>query len=467
MKKLYTFLGAALIAGSVSAQTYLGKDFEDQSITSGGFSNTIVTGTSDWFIGTYSSNNFAKMSNYSGGSNAASEAWLITPVVDLTAAITPIFSFSSSSEFIGADLEIFSSTDYDGTSNPSSQGTWAALTAPLSTGNYDWINSGEIAVTGASATTYFAFKYTGSASDGKTWQIDSIFVAETGTAYNTTVGGGGGGATTAASIYEIQYSTATPADSPFTGQIVETGGIVTYVRGDGNYYIQSGNGPFSGVYVFDASQSVAIGDSVTFEAEVDEFYDLTELKNISSFVNVSSGNFFMSNAVSTGDMGTEPYEGVLISTCGTVTSVDQFDNFTFDDGTGGAVGDPYVADFHLSGSNINAPAAGITVVVKGIVDYSFSEFKVLPRSSSDVNATAQCVVSINENVTTFNMYPNPTEGTLNIEVEGNNFISILDVRGAVIRTIQSNDFTTLDVSDLASGMYFLKVNNTTKRFAVK
>jgi len=470
MKKLYTFLGMALLTGSVSAQTYIGKDFEDLSITNGGFTTQVVVGTADWFIANYSSNNFAKMSNYSGGSNSVSETWMITPAIDLTTATTPIFSFSSSTQIdvhSGPILEVFTSVDYDGTSDPTTQGTWTTLTPTLSTGNYDWVNSGEITVANTSATTFFAFKYTGSATDGATWQIDSVFVAETGTAYNTTITGTGGGTGTATahSIFEIQNSAG---DSPYKDSLVSTGGIVTYVRSDGAFYIGSGTGAYSGVYVFETGQTVAIGDSVTFDALVDEFYDLTELKNLANFVNVSSGNFFMSTAVTTAEAGTEAFEGVLVSTCGAaMTEEDQYQEYELNDGSGGTFVDNYSNGYHTSGTNFTPPAIGTSYTVKGIVDYAYSAFKILPRTLADVAVTSQCVVSINENEVAFNVYPNPANTELNIDVEGNNTISILDLNGKTLKTITSNGFTTVDISDLASGIYMVRINNTTKRIAVK
>ena len=70
-------------------------------------------------------------------------------------------------------------------------------------------------------------------------QIDSVSITEVTVAPPTTV-----------SVYYIQFSTATPADSPYDGQIVNTGGIVTYVRASGGWYISSGTGPWSGIYVY-------------------------------------------------------------------------------------------------------------------------------------------------------------------------------------------------------------------------
>lgn len=462
MKKLYTILGLAFLAGSVDAQVYLGKDFEDQDVNSGGFTSQAIVGTFDWSTATFSGNNFAKISNFSGG-NSPSENWYITPAVDLTSATSPVFSFASSANFTGADIEVFTSVDFDGTSDPNTQGTWTALSPALSTGNnYDWVNSGEVTVPNTSATTYFAFKYTGTASDGKTWQIDSVMVSEPGEPFTNTVIGT---PPSFVSVYDIQNSTGA---STYENQNVATGGIVSYVRGDGKFYIQSGNGPFSGIYVFDDANTVAIGDSVTFNATVDEYFDLTELTNVNSLVVVSSGNFFLSSPITTADIATEAYEGVLVSLCGQcVTEEGQYQDWTINDGSGIGNIDNYAANYHPTGTNVTPPTQGNSYNVKGIVDYSFGEFKLLPRTAVDVSQTAQCVVSVNENEVVYNVYPNPTEGIINLDLEGNHTASIVDLNGRVLNTMVVNGFTTIDVANLANGVYFINVDGNMTKFIKK
>lgn len=460
MKRLYTLMGAALIAGSASAQVYFGKDFEDQDVTTGGCTNNIIVGTNDWYAASYSNNNFAKVSN---GGNTDAEVWYITPGIDLTGATSPIFSFASSANFTGADIEIYTSINYDGTSDPNSNGTWVAMSPALSTGNnYDWVNSGELAVPSTSTTTYFAFKYTGTSSSGMTWQIDSLFVAEAGEPFDITVIPP---PPSSVSVYDIQNSSG---DSPYLGQTVFTGGVVSYVRDDGNYYIQSGSGPYSGVYVYDATATVAVGDSLTFNATVDEFYDLTELKNISNFTNVSSGNFFLSSPITTADIATEAYESVFVDLCGQcVTEEGQYQDWTINDGSGVGAVDNYAADFHPTGTNITEPVMNNNYIVKGIVDYSYSEFKLLPRSSSDVLQTATCVSSVTENTTSYVVYPNPADNNITIDVEGNHFLTISDISGKVAATMNINGLSTISLEDYTAGIYFFNIEGNVTKVIVK
>ena len=92
-------------------------------------------------------------------------------------------------------------------------------------------------------------------------------------------------AQTEVTIYQIQGQQDL---SPYEGQTVKTYGIVTGVF-SGSYFIQDGEGEWNGVYVY-SSDNVSVGDELELTAEVDEYYDLTELKNISSLTILSSGN---------------------------------------------------------------------------------------------------------------------------------------------------------------------------------
>lgn len=158
---------------------YLRKNFEDESVTSGGWSTQVVTGTTNWFAAEFDDNWFGKISNFSGGSNTASEAWLISPIVDLSSATAPVFSFDNAYNYNGDPLKVYISADYDGFSNPNSA-SWTELNPVLSTGNWDFVSSGQLDISSFAgySNVYVAFKYTGSNSDGSTWEIDNILIEE-------------------------------------------------------------------------------------------------------------------------------------------------------------------------------------------------------------------------------------------------------------------------------------------------
>ncbi|MDG1797246.1 MAG: DUF5689 domain-containing protein [Flavobacteriales bacterium] len=170
--------------GSGGGGDYLYKDFDDGSLTSGGW-KTFWSGTNpnigEWemLFGT-----IAKASNYSNSTNYACESWLVSPNFDLSSATNPYLIFDNVTRYNGAQLELYISSNYDGVSNPDIQGTWFNLTSYVpnwDTDNFDWdlVSSGNTDLTGfISPSVAIAYKYIGSNSDGATWEVDNIIVTE-------------------------------------------------------------------------------------------------------------------------------------------------------------------------------------------------------------------------------------------------------------------------------------------------
>jgi hypothetical protein len=160
---------------------YLFKDFEDGSVTSGGWTMQNVTGAVDFEANDQSAvygEFYCQISNYIGSANQACETWLISPAIDLSASGIPYFEFKNASNYSGNNIEVYISTNYDGISSPASA-TWTLLPATLSAGSWAWVSSGLIDVTGYKVNNvYLAFKYTGTSSTGKTWEIDNILVGD-------------------------------------------------------------------------------------------------------------------------------------------------------------------------------------------------------------------------------------------------------------------------------------------------
>jgi|GEM_PF-1263882 PKD repeat protein len=140
-----------------------------------------VVGDQQWEQDSFSGDNFAKMNGYDDGA-VDNEDWLISPAFNLDNYEDELLNFESAFNFSGPALEFYYSTDYDGVSDPSVNGTWVDLTsqANWSDGGYNWVNSGNIDISGITGTSvYFAFKYTSNPSDGSsTWQVDDISIEE-------------------------------------------------------------------------------------------------------------------------------------------------------------------------------------------------------------------------------------------------------------------------------------------------
>ncbi|OUS00038.1 hypothetical protein A9Q86_11380 [Flavobacteriales bacterium 33_180_T64] len=83
-------------------------------------------------------------------------------------------------------------------------------------------------------------------------------------------------------------------------------------------------------------------------------------------------------------------------------------------------------------------------------------------------------LSISEvNFTSFDMFPNPAKGKVTIEMNTSNFgnanLSLFDIQGKLIleQTISEGNSVDLDISELQSGLYFVKLNTATKSLVKK
>lgn len=153
------------------------KDFDDESINSGGWITVVVNGIHNWETNDMGHSSFyAQMSNWDSG-NTASETWLISPVIDLSSG-SGSMSFMNAYNFTGDPLQLMVSTDFPGSGDPNLS-TWTDISGMVnwSTGSFDFVDSGTIDLSSFnSATVYIAFKYTGTDSSGSTWELDDITV---------------------------------------------------------------------------------------------------------------------------------------------------------------------------------------------------------------------------------------------------------------------------------------------------
>jgi len=457
MKKLILILNIILINYCASGQ-YLEKDFNDLSLTSGGWTTQIIIDTTNWFVDSFGGDDFVKVTNYSNSQNVPSNTWLISPAVDLSSATQPMLSFETIMKWPGSALVLHISTDYNGTSNPTQQGTWTDITA-LATWDVDnttwgsWTPSGDVDLTSyISSTTYIAYEYLGSANSGSTWEIDNIKITE-GSAPPPPPPG-----IDTVSIYNIQFNNNTNGASNYEGSQVYTGGIVTAVRDDSSFYLTSGSGAWSGVYVYSNDYLLYEGDSVVLDAEVDEYYELTELKNVTNLQVISSGNIFSPNYCNTAAADSEEFEGCYVEVSNAICNNDNagFGEWIVNDGSGDLIIDDLFYAF--------TPILNQSYTVSGVVTFSYGAFKLLPRNGSDVAG----FISVNETTeNVFYIYPNPlNQSNLNITLQNNSNVSLFNLSGQLIKTYQlksGNNSVNLDF--LKKGLYMIKCNSRTYTIA--
>ena len=140
-----------------------------------GWTQVSVEGDAEWIINSYQGNHYGYMNGYSEGSAHQNEDWLISPAFDLDAYTDVVLTFRTAKNYNGDDIEVFFSNDYDGT-NPNAA-TWQTINCPLSTGSWNWVESGAISMDGFSGNNcYIAFKYTSSDEQAAGWEVDDIML---------------------------------------------------------------------------------------------------------------------------------------------------------------------------------------------------------------------------------------------------------------------------------------------------
>lgn len=95
-------------------------------------------------------------------------------------------------------------------------------------------------------------------------------------------------------------------------------------------------------------------------------------------------------------------------------------------------------------------------------EYEYEVTAVFVRGSeqceSEVEGIGNLIVTaVNENTANINVYPNPTNGLLNIEGQGTMHISVSNLLGQALQETTASGNTTLDMSRLEAGMYLIRI----------
>jgi endonuclease I len=196
---------------------------------------------------------------------------------------------------------------------------------------------------------------------------------------------------TITSIYDIQGQAVI---SPLDGQVVSTTGIVTGNYGQ-FYFIQDGIGAWNGLFIYDPGRNPSVGDSLVLTGTVDEYYEKTELKNITGYYLISGNHPLPSPAYISCVEAVEPYEGVLIqvnnATCTDENYQANYFMWTVNDGSGDLL-------IHNTSVFEYEPTEGEVYKITGPLDYDFDEWKIQLRFETDVQSgtdvTAPQVVSV-------------------------------------------------------------------------
>lgn len=318
------------------------------------------------------------------------------------------------------------------------------------------------------------------------------------------------------SIKDIQYTPFVDGNSIYRDNTVTVTGVVTASAQPGNlgyvFIQQEGQLSWGGVICIGntALSTLAIGDKVTVTGDVKESFGCTRIENISNVVTAGTGTInpvsLDPDLFSTYDFATnEQYESMLIRLVNQAaaskvyiinTNPDAPANFAEyrigkdallpDNGCRVIAGRQTSSAYSsLNVSYVNDSSWAITdgimnvavSVVKygdcldnvtGILYYSFSNMKLMPRNNDDfLNYDAGCdgTTSIdNRNLATVKVYPSPASSEIKIDyLFQNNIVAnlqLVDILGRVVYSgslsgLQGN--TTIPVSSLNNGTYLVRI----------
>ena len=238
--------------------------------------------------------------------------------------------------------------------------------------------------------------------------------------------------------------------SPYVDQTVATSGVVTAVAPAG-YFLQETSAAWSGVYVYDSENVPELGSMVSLQADVVEYYDMTELKNVSNFTTLDISTVITPLTDLSAPIS-ESLEGCLITLSGvcSIASNDYgeatFANVSLDAQTF------IVNDLIYNHEFVESESYQIT----GVVEYSFNEFKLCPRDASDVSM----LVSVDE-ITAANTKVFVNASVLNIvsEIDGVQNFEVFAISGQRVLYGQFDGQLSLPVSMLNDAIYLVKVGN--------
>lgn len=201
-------------------------------------------------------------------------------------------------------------------------------------------------------------------------------------------------------LYDIQYTTDLGPDgwsspSPYDGQSVNTGGIVTAIDYmSGQYFISSSpGGPWNGIFIYDNNNSPSIGDSILITGTVYEYQGYTELKSLTSYSTISTGNTLPpTTQIPTSEVGWEPNEGILVelNNCHISAAPDASGSLKIDDGSGEC--DVSTGFYSLTDSDFPLVKNYPFEKIIGLVGVNNWTRKVHPRSIDDFVSAADAFV---------------------------------------------------------------------------
>lgn len=174
------FLGLVNGGGASTSGSIYSENFDDGTSN---FTYNVVSGPSTvWGIGSNNGRYWLNASAYQGGQDKASEAWAISPAINLSDSHEATLSFRHAINYLDATdkmqewMTVWASTDKQ---------NWTQLEVPTYPNGSSWtfVGSGDISLNDfcGQETVYIAFKYISVEGDAATWEVDEFTVSGDGT----------------------------------------------------------------------------------------------------------------------------------------------------------------------------------------------------------------------------------------------------------------------------------------------
>jgi hypothetical protein len=310
-------------------------------------------------------------------------------------------------------------------------------------------------------------------------------------------------------IYDIQYTPFSNGNSGLKDQVVTVTGVVTASSNDLGYVFiqQEGLTAWAGIMCIGTGLgTVNLNDKITVTGTVKENFGMTRLENVSSVTLAGTGSITPLQLRDTsftvyGFNSNEQYEGMLISLIPTSGTKVKVVDVNCDDGTNPTTN---FGEYRL-GSDTLAPNTGTRVLagrqsssafsslnvpfvndltwqttdctinftpnvvttglewdyVNGILYYSFSNMKLLPRNAADFAGVSSREEALFAEVS---LYPNPASSNVSLSwanlTEEMLSCSIMDIHGRVVYSTTlngNNGVETISVNELPNGLYFCTI----------
>lgn len=156
---------------------------DGQNLNTPGWTNYAQLGTKVWTEQIFDANGYAEFTSFGSPSQPLNISWLVSPAINMDLHEGETLSFQTAHNFLTNTentVELFVSTDWDGTTANFNLATWENIPVTIPTPNttrFVFISSGDIDLSGYEGNLHFAFRARGSGTNSAldaTFQIDNI-----------------------------------------------------------------------------------------------------------------------------------------------------------------------------------------------------------------------------------------------------------------------------------------------------